>query len=545
MLRKNSNHSLKTTGVATLGLLSLVGGLALASPAIAATQSEEEAPASQTVTLDEDIEAEESQSSLEEDAALVEDMDAEEEEQPATQAESEVASRSVARGTLAVVEPSATVGSCRIPQGTYSAKKASSNTRLQGQTRYATAAAVAGHVKSKAVSKGGESALFVASGENFADGLALSALAAYAGWPILLTPQASLSAEISNYIATNKPTHVYIAGGNGAVSSAVERQIISKADAASGKKTQFMRLAGRNRYETSMKIAKCFDAGSEAFVTTGANFADAVVAGAPAADKGGPIILTPSGAINAEAQAALKAVAPSRINIIGGKWSDAQQNVASAAAGNKPVKVVSGANRYATSAKVATTFFPGTTAAVFSTGSNFPDALAGVAAADHNNAPIVLTKAACRPKDIESVAKGAKTHIRLGGTVVVSDAATTKTCVPAPVISTNAKVAAAAKSQVGKAYIYGGTGPNGFDCSGLTQYAHRQVGISIPRTTWAQWSAGQTVTSPRPGDVVVLNGGGHVGIYMGGGMMVDAGNPRVGVSYRAVYATPNAYVRFA
>ncbi len=533
MLRKISNHSLKTTGVATLGLLSLVGGLALASPAIAATESDEAAPASQTVAVEEDVDAEESQSGLTEDENLAEDE------------EVEAASRGVARGSLMVVGPDATVGACSIPQGSFKGQAATSSTRIQGPNRYATAAAVAGHVKSAAVSSGNETALFVASGEDYADGLALAALASYVGWPVMLTQQSTVSSEVTNYIATNKPTHVYIAGGDGAVSNAVEAEIVAQADAASGKTTEVMRLAGAGRYETSLEIAKCFDPGVPAFVTTGANFADAVVAGAPAADKGGPVILTSTNTINGSAKAALAAVAPSEINIVGGKWSDAEKNAASAAAGGKTVKVVSGKNRYATSAAVATTFFPDASSLIFSTGLNFPDALAGAAVADHNNAPILLTQTTCRPKDIEAVAKTTSTHIRLGGGSVVADAATTTTCVPAPVITTAAKVAAAAKAQVGKAYVYGATGPSAFDCSGLTQYAHRQVGINIPRTTWAQWSAGQKVSSPRPGDIVVLNGGGHVGIYMGGGMMVDAGNPRVGVAYRAVYATPNAYVRFA
>lgn len=543
MLRKNSNHSLKTTGVATLGLLSLVGSMALSLPANATPQPELGVDVPETVSLEEGSPAGDPQSSDEvnqaEEEAALDEVGLEEVLAP------EAASRGVARATLAVSIPSAVVGKCAIPKGTYNGTVATTTMRLNGATRYATAAKVAAHVNAKPVSTGKESALFIASGENFADGLALSALAAYAGWPILLTPATSVSQEVSAYIAANKPTHVYIAGGTGAVTQAVQDSVVAQANAASGKKTKVTRFNGGNRYQTSLRIAECFDGGSEAFVTTGANFADAVVAGAPAALKGGPIILTTQNSINAEASAALKAVAPSKVNIIGGTWSGQQQAEASAAAGNKPVTVTSGKNRYATSAKVATTFFPGTKTVMFSTGLNFPDALAGVAAAHHNKAPIVLTQTTCRPKDIEGVASGASTHIRLGGTSVVADAATTTTCVPAPVISPSAKVAAAAKAQVGKAYAGGAAGPNAFDCSGLTQYAHRQAGINIPRTTWDQWAAGQKVSSPRPGDIVVLGGGGHVGIYMGSGMMVDAGNARVGVAYRSIYATPNAYVRFA
>ncbi|WP_280245944.1 C40 family peptidase [Nocardia abscessus] len=84
---------------------------------------------------------------------------------------------------------------------------------------------------------------------------------------------------------------------------------------------------------------------------------------------------------------------------------------------------------------------------------------------------------------------------------------------------------AAATTQIGKPYEWGGTGPSSWDCSGLVQWAYRQVGVSIPRTTWQQATAGTPV--PRaalsPGDVVVLNSdGSHVGIYAGGGQVLNA-----------------------
>ncbi len=84
---------------------------------------------------------------------------------------------------------------------------------------------------------------------------------------------------------------------------------------------------------------------------------------------------------------------------------------------------------------------------------------------------------------------------------------------------------AVATTQLGKPYEWGGTGPSSWDCSGLVQWAFRQVGVRIPRTTWQQASAGAPV--PRaalsPGDVVVLNrDGSHVGIYAGFGEVLNA-----------------------
>ena len=84
---------------------------------------------------------------------------------------------------------------------------------------------------------------------------------------------------------------------------------------------------------------------------------------------------------------------------------------------------------------------------------------------------------------------------------------------------------AAATTQVGKPYEWGGVGPNSWDCSGLVQWAFRQVGVSLPRTTWQQAKVGAPVPfgALSMGDVIVLNSdGSHVGIYAGGGQVLNA-----------------------
>ncbi|MFC4066897.1 C40 family peptidase [Actinoplanes subglobosus] len=96
-------------------------------------------------------------------------------------------------------------------------------------------------------------------------------------------------------------------------------------------------------------------------------------------------------------------------------------------------------------------------------------------------------------------------------------------------------VIAYAKAQVGKRYVRGGEGTSGFDCSGLTKRAYAKAGLSLPHSSGAQARRARSVSrsQARPGDLVV--GRGHVGIYMGDGMMIDAGNSRTGVVYRKVY----------
>jgi len=96
------------------------------------------------------------------------------------------------------------------------------------------------------------------------------------------------------------------------------------------------------------------------------------------------------------------------------------------------------------------------------------------------------------------------------------------------------KVVAFVYAQIGKPYVFGASGPNSYDCSGLTSAAWASVGISIPRTSEEQWAGLPHVPTSdmQPGDILVFNGAGHVGIYVGGGMMIDA--PHTGLDVQKV-----------
>ncbi|MDX6331422.1 MAG: peptidoglycan DL-endopeptidase CwlO [Streptomycetaceae bacterium] len=90
------------------------------------------------------------------------------------------------------------------------------------------------------------------------------------------------------------------------------------------------------------------------------------------------------------------------------------------------------------------------------------------------------------------------------------------------------------KSQVGKAYVYGATGPSAYDCSGLTQAAFRTIGVDLPRTAGGQSTIGTpvSVSNVQVGDLLFWGGVGsayHVAVYVGNGQYLDAANPGKGV----------------
>lgn len=112
-------------------------------------------------------------------------------------------------------------------------------------------------------------------------------------------------------------------------------------------------------------------------------------------------------------------------------------------------------------------------------------------------------------------------------------------------VPSNAGVAATALSRVGCRYVYGASGPSTFDCSGLTSWAYRQNGISIPRTASAQYSASKKVSKSelKSGDLVFFKGttGGsgisHVGVYIGGGQFVHAPSSGKTVKVDSIYSS--------
>ncbi|MGQ4511903.1 NlpC/P60 family protein [Streptomyces sp. DW26H14] len=103
------------------------------------------------------------------------------------------------------------------------------------------------------------------------------------------------------------------------------------------------------------------------------------------------------------------------------------------------------------------------------------------------------------------------------------------------------KALAFARAQIGKPYVWGATGPSSYDCSGLTQAAWKAAGVDLPRTTYDQVNAGTRVSTDdlRPGDLVFFFSDiSHVGMYIGGGMMIHAPHSGANVREESIYSMP-------
>jgi trimeric autotransporter adhesin len=244
--------------------------------------------------------------------------------------------------------------------------------RIAGVNRYTTAVGI-----SRQGWPNGANAVVLARGNDYPDALAAAPFAYLVNAPILLTAPSQLAPETLAEIRRLNPDTIYIIGGNSAVSESTENFL----------KTEFKqvtRIKGDNRYTTAISIADqmnvhgaSFDS---AFIVQGTNFPDALSAGAYAAMRGEPILLTPPSTLPPVLSFAMANLNIQNTFVIGGV------NAVSANVFDQlpnPERI-SGSDRYLTSYELLWRFIPGSSQPsqlldqiFISTGRNYPDAIAG------------------------------------------------------------------------------------------------------------------------------------------------------------------------
>ena len=154
--------------------------------------------------------------------------------------------------------------------------------RIGGYERYDT-----NYLIAQKLAVGKNTPVVIASGETFPDALSISSVASNKGWPILLVGKDSMVQDIKNYVSKQQPSQVYITGGTGIISQAVETQIGTLVP-----NSQITRLAGQDQFDTNAVIVQSFGANPKnIYLSTGSDFSDALSGSVLAAKTGDPIVL--------------------------------------------------------------------------------------------------------------------------------------------------------------------------------------------------------------------------------------------------------------
>lgn len=259
--------------------------------------------------------------------------------------------------------------------------------RVYGADRYATSVAV-----SKQAFPSTAPAVVLASGEGYADALSGTGLAGAKNGPLLLTGRTSLPSGVASELARLKPTTIYVMGGTAVIAESVEQAVRAAVPAAT-----VVRVAGANRFETSLKAAQTIGAASTVVLVNGTAWPDAVSASSIAYAQDAPMLLTEGAQLSETARTYLAAARPAKVILIGGTAvlsSPAIENAVSSAAGVAPIRL-SGADRYYTSSRVARyaldTLGFSDSEPYFASGEQYADALSGGALAGSKKRVMLLT----------------------------------------------------------------------------------------------------------------------------------------------------------
>ena len=272
----------------------------------------------------------------------------------------------------------------------------------------------------------------VASGANWPDALGAAPLAGAYRAPLLLVAPDSVPASVSAEIQRLGAGRVFVVGGSGAVSNSVVTQL----GAIPGVSGGVVRIAGASRYETSRLCAQMALVQAHplkwAFVTTGANFPDALAASPIAYARMAGVYLCSRDSTAIAAQLFVDSV--NRVVVLGGTGAvtSVTENALIARFGAPFVQRWAGADRYDTSVQVASHATVSQAGAsnlgrlAIATGTNFPDALGGGPAVGRNRGALVLTKPGSLPSQVTTLLSARKEEVYhvwfLGGTGAVSDA---------------------------------------------------------------------------------------------------------------------------
>lgn len=409
--------------------------------------------------------------------------------------------------------------------------------------------------------------IVIASGESFPDVLSVSSIASSHGYPILLTAKDSLSPGTESYISSVQPSKVYIVGGTGVVSDAVQNSIKAITSAT------MTRLAGNDRFDTSEKILSAFSLTPKiVYIASGVNFPDALAGSALAAVTGDPIVLVdpsitgapPSimkylqtlysngvvpnivafGGHGAIPDIVLDSVGgilmgdysnlvskerknPARYNnikVINEPTVDvfkstsanservtqalfAQQvKLIAVTSGWSKVEVEDGYIGWIESTKI-TQDFTSITPEMITIQSKYKDVYSSM----KGNSPITKITLGTELYLIKKTDNWYEVALPMNTSGWIEDTDTLRIQAGAQIPkTTGVEFVNTAKEFLGVTYLWGGVGAGGVDCSGLTYISSRVNGVDLPRDAQPQYDAiptsiAPTIANMKPGDLVFFS----------------------------------------
>jgi putative cell wall-binding protein/uncharacterized protein YlxW (UPF0749 family) len=254
---------------------------------------------------------------------------------------------------------------------------AATNTqRIAGNNRYETS------IKTSTFGWSTSKYAVLATGDNFPDALSAAPLAKKYNAPLILTEKDYLRDDLSSELKRLKVSEVFLVGGTGVISTNVEQQLNSMGILTT-------RLAGSNRYETSVKIAEKLGSSDKIVVTTGEDYSDALSVSPIAAKMGMPIILVSKNNMDSSTKAYLNGRIISKSYVIGDS-SVISNNVA---AKIPNFERILGNDKYQRNVNIINKFSSicDLSRVYIATGENFADALSGSAIAAKTSSVIILT----------------------------------------------------------------------------------------------------------------------------------------------------------
>ncbi|WP_382304592.1 cell wall-binding repeat-containing protein [Herbiconiux sp. UC225_62] len=282
--------------------------------------------------------------------------------------------------------------------------------RVFGSDRYDLASKIA-----QRTNPSGSGVVYVASGESFADALSAGPAAAVQGAALLLVPSDSLPSVVRTELAALNPHRVVVVGGALSVTEATVAQLRATVPHAAVE-----RMSGADRYEVSrVVVADAFRLTPAVYLATGAGFADALTAGAVAANNGSPVVLIDgAGAVLDSGTRGLIASLASRDVVLAGGTGSISAGIEHSLPTGTTGRRVGGADRYEVSVNLNGLNTADFDTVYLATGSTFPDALAGGVLAGIGHHPLYVVPSDCVPRGAlaQMTTHGTRNVVVLGGT---------------------------------------------------------------------------------------------------------------------------------